>query len=343
MRRAVLAIAILLGATSCAGGEEAPEEIVLLTHDSFAVSDDVLAAFEEETGVPIEIRRAGDGGSLVNQAILTKDNPLGDVLFGVDNTFLSRALDADLFVPYESPALEDVSDLLTDHENRVTPIDFGDVCLNYDAEWFAAEGVPVPTTLAELTDPRYASLLVVQDPSTSTPGLAFLMATIATFPDGSEYDWRAFWSDLVANDVAVTAGWESAYYGTFSGGTGEGDRPLVVSYASSPPAEVYFSDLATAPTGAIADGCFRQVEYAGILRGSDNEATARILIDFMLSLRFQEDIPLNMFVFPSNETASLPDVFIEHTTPPNNPVVMAPERIEANREAWIEEWTQIIR
>jgi thiamine transport system substrate-binding protein len=343
MKRAVLVIAILLVAVSCGGAEEQPEQIVLLTHDSFAISDDVLAAFEEESGVPIEVRRAGDGGSLVNQAILTKDNPLGDVLFGVDNTFLSRALEQDLFIPYQSPAVADVNELLVDEEARATPIDFGDVCVNYDAEWFASEGVPIPSSLAELTDPLYASLLVVEDPSTSTPGLAFLLATIATFPDSTEYDWRAYWTDLVANDVAVTAGWESAYYGSFSGGTGEGDRPLVVSYASSPPAEVYFGDLPEAPTGAIANGCFRQVEYAGILRGSKNESTARLLIDFMLSRRFQEDIPLNMFVFPANETASLPDVFVQHTTLPSNPVVMAPERIEANREAWIEEWTRIIR
>ena len=344
MKRGALALTILaLVAAACSTAADTPEQIVLLTHDSFAISEDVLAAFEEEHGVPIEVRRAGDGGSLVNQAILTKDNPLGDVLFGVDNTFLSRALDEDLFVPYESPAADDVSELLTDPESRVTPIDFGDVCINYDAEWFATAGVPIPTTLVELTDPQYRSLLVVEDPSTSTPGLAFLLATIAAFPDGAAYDWRAFWTDLVTNDVAVTAGWEAAYYGAFSGGSGEGDRPLVVSYASSPPAEVFYSDLAEAPTGAIADGCFRQVEYAGILRGSDHESTARLLIDFMLSLRFQEDIPLNMFVFPANQAAALPDVFVDHAVVPSDPVVMAPERIDANREAWIEEWTQIIR
>lgn len=345
MRPAALGIAVVLviGACSSDSGGEAPDQIVLLTHDSFAISDDVLGDFEEEFGIPIEVRRAGDAGSMVNQAILTKDNPLADVLFGVDNSFLSRAVQEELFLPYESPGVDSVSELLLDPTHQVTPIDFGDVCVNYDATRFGAERIPVPLSLADLTNPRYASMLVVEDPSTSSPGLAFLLATIATFPDGAEYDWRQYWADLVANDVAVTSGWEAAYYGSFSGGTGEGDRPLVVSYASSPPAEVFYSELTEAPTGAIGDGCFRQVEYAGILQGTEHEATARLLIDFMLSVPFQEDIPLNMFVFPANTDAALPDVFIEHAAIPSDPVVMAPERIDENREAWIEEWTQIIR
>ncbi len=345
MRPAALGIAILLviGACSSDSAGEAPDQIVLLTHDSFAISDDVLGDFEEEFGIPIEVRRAGDAGSMVNQAILTKDNPLADVLFGVDNSFLSRAVQEEIFIPYESPGVDSVDELLLDPSHQVTPIDFGDVCVNYDADRFGADRIPVPQSLADLTNPRYASMLVVEDPSTSSPGLAFLLATIASFPDGAEYDWRQYWADLVANDVAVTSGWEAAYYGSFSGGTGEGDRPLVVSYASSPPAEVFYSDLTDAPTGAIGDGCFRQVEYAGILQGTEHEATARLLIDFMLSVPFQEDIPLNMFVFPANMDAALPDVFIEHAVIPSDPIVMAPERIDENREAWIEEWAQIIR
>ena len=345
MKRTARVLAILLVVAGCNGNDDAesPDEIVLLTHDSFAISEEVLSAFTDAHGVSIEVRRAGDAGSMVNQAILTKENPLGDVLYGIDNTFLSRALREELFVPYASPAAADIADVLVDPSGRVTPIDFGDVCINYDRASLGADALPIPTSLRDLTDPRYRSMLVVQDPSTSSPGLAFLLATIATFPDGAEYDWRQYWADLVANDVTVTPGWEAAYYGMFSGGTGEGDRPLVVSYASSPPAEVFYGELTEAPTGAISEGCFRQVEYAGILQGTEHEPTARLLIDFMLSDRFQEDIPLNMFVFPAKETVALPDVFIEHTTIPTNPIVMAPERIEQNREDWIAEWTQIIR
>ena len=341
--------AVTLLAAACArspetgtGTTQAPTEVVLMTHDSFDISAEILDAFTEETGVAVRILRAGDAGLMLNQAILTKDNPLADVIFGIDNTFLSRALDEELFLSYESPGLASVPDeLILDPQHRVTPIDFGDVCLNYDKSAFL--DLPVPLLLEDLTDERYRGRLVVESPATSSPGLAFLLATIGRFPEGSEYEWRQYWADLTANDVLVTSGWEEAYYGEFSGGSGEGTRPLVVSYASSPPAEVFFSELTEAPTGVISDGCFRQIEFAGILQGTSAEGPGRQLIDFMLAPRFQEDIPLKMFVFPANREASLPEVFIEHTIIPEAPIVIDPKAIEANRERWIEEWARIVR
>jgi len=315
----------------------------LLTHDSFLVSDEVLDQFTAETGIEVEILAAGDAGLVLNQAILTAGNPVADVLFGVDNTFLSRALDNEIFIPYESPGLASVpDDLQVDPEFRVTPIDFGDVCLNYDKEAF--DGLVPPQTLLDLTAPAYKSMLVVENPATSSPGLAFLLATIATFPDDAEYTWHDYWADLRANDVDVTEGWETAYYGEFSGGSGTGDRPIVVSYASSPPAEVIYAEepLDEAPTGVVTDGCYRQIEFAGILRGASNPEAAALLIDFMLSEAFQEDIPLNMFVFPANRDAELPVEFLEYTTLPQSPLSIDPATIDANREAWLDEWTTIV-
>ncbi len=184
----------------------------------------------------------------------------------------------------------------------------------------------------------------MENPATSSPGLAFLLATIAEFGETGAYTWKDFWSDLQANDVAVTSGWEEAYYSVFSGGSGEGDRPLVVSYASSPPAEVIFATepLTEAPTGVITAGCFRQIEFAGILEGTEHEALAGQFIDYMLSREFQEDIPLNMFVFPANAEASLPPEFVEHTTIPEQPASLDPQAIGENRERWITEWTEIV-
>jgi thiamine transport system substrate-binding protein len=356
-------LVIVLAAASCGDGDEpaeatttttatstttseapAPiESIVLMTHDSFAVSEEVLAEFEAQTGVAVEVLLAGDAGAMVGQAILTKDNPLADVIYGVDNTFLSRALDAEIFIPYRTAGAAEVAADLLVPGDPVTPIDFGDVCLNYDIAGLADAGLPTPANLEELTDPAYSGTLVVQNPASSSPGLAFLLATIAAFPEGSAYDWKAYWTDLVANDVLVSDGWETAYYGEFSGGTGEGTRPIVVSYASSPPAEVFFGELDEAPTGVVADGCFRQVEYAGILTGTEAEGAAQELIDFMVSPRFQEDMPLNMFVFPANRTASIPEVFLANTVIPANPTTMDPETIEMNRERWIDAWTEIVR
>ncbi|HYI23563.1 MAG TPA: thiamine ABC transporter substrate-binding protein, partial [Candidatus Limnocylindrales bacterium] len=231
-----------------------------MTHDSFAVSDGILEAFEQEHGVEVEVLRGGDAGAVVNQAILTRDNPLADVLFGVDNTFLSRALEEDIFVPYEAEGLDSVPDeLQLDPEHRVTPIDYGDVCLNYDRA--ALEGSNPPDTLEDLSDSAFGGALVVENPATSSPGLAFMLATIVRFGEEGDDTWLDYWTGLRANHMLVTAGWEEAYYGSFSGGSGEGDRPIVVSYATSPVAEVVFADPqpAEAPTAVIDDSCFRQI------------------------------------------------------------------------------------
>jgi len=335
-----------VAATTSEMPAEAPAEPVtirLMTHDSFNISEAVIAQFEAENNITVEVLPAGDGGAMLNQAILAKEDPLADLLFGVDNTFLSRALNNDIFIPYTSPMLADIDDSLKlDPENRALPVDYGDVCLNYDKAWFEEQALDPPQTLEDLIDPAYAELTVVENPATSTPGLAFLLATIGYF---GQDDYLDFWQAMVDNGVLVTNGWEEAYWGEFSAAS-EGDRPIVVSYASSPPAEVYYADPMPdeAPTAAVVgDGtCFRQIEFVGILSGTEHEAAAQKLVDFMLSRPFQEDIPLNMFVYPANTQATLPDVFVEHSVVPQNPATVSPDMIDSNREAWIEAWTNVV-
>ncbi len=320
------------------------QTLTLLTHDSFNVSEEVLAAFEAETGITVQILRSGDAGTMVNQAVLSKSNPLGDVLFGVDNTFLGRALDADLFVPYESPLLEQIPDVFRlDPENRVTPVDYGDVCLNYDKAYFEKAELPLPESLSDLTKPEYKGLLVVQNPATSSPGLAFLLATVAVFGETGDYTYMDFWADLVANDVLVTEGWEDAYFGQFTAGGGDGTRPLVVSYASSPPFTVDEKTGEAATASIVADmTCFRQIEFVGILAGTPRLEAAQQFVDFMLSPAFQEDVPLQMYVFPVHPEAALPEMFVQFAQLPEVPVVMDFDRINADREKWIQAWTEIV-
>ncbi len=318
-------------------------EIILMTHDSFSVSKTVVAEFESRHHVRLKFLKAGDTGAMLNQAILSKNNPMADVLFGVDNTFLSRALAAEMFIPYRSPHLSDISDdLKLDPTDRLLPVDYGDVCLNYDRQWFAAKGLAPPARLEDLTAPAYSGLTVVENPATSSPGLAFLLATVGHFgPDG----YLNFWGKLRAGDVEVTASWKKAYWESFSAAS-KGDRPIVVSYASSPAAEVHFADkpMVESPTAAVVqkDTCFRQVEFVGILRGTKNIEIAKKLVDFMLARTFQEDIPLQMFVFPANKTAVLPEVFLEHARIAEHPVFVSPQDIAANREKWIEAWTETV-
>lgn len=348
---AIMIVCILVVPAACSDSNDASDPgvtpsassdsgvITLLAHDSFAagVDDATFASFTEKTGVAVEILPAGDAGAMVNQAILTKDDPLADVLFGVDDTFLTRALDEEIFQPTDITVPSLVEGLAIDEEGRVVPIDFGDVCVNYDVSAFVDS--ERPSTLDDLANPAYADQLVVESPATSSPGLAFLLATIVEY---GEDGWQDYWRSLVANGVLAVADWDTAYYTEFT--RYGGDRPLVVSYASSPPAEVIFSEepLDEAPTGVITSGCYRQTEYAGILAGTEQPETARALIEYMTSVKFQERIPLSWFVFPANGDATLPEEFVEHTTIPDAPVSVARQEIDANRERWIDQWAAIV-
>lgn len=322
--------------------------LTVVTYDSFAMDEDVLAQFEQENNVELEILRLADAGLMVNQSILSRNNPLGDVMYGIDNTFLSRALNEDLFAAYESPLIAEVPEVLQlDDEYRVTPVTLGDVCLNYDVGYFEENDLPLPETLADLTDSMYEGLLVVENPATSSPGLAFLLATIAVFGDEGDYTFVNYWEDLVANDVLITEGWTEAYYTYFSAPGRDGNRPLVVSYASSPPVEMLFADPQpeSAITGAIVadEMCFRQIEFVGILEGTENLELAQAFIDFTLSLEFQEGLPLNMFVYPVREDAELPEIFVEYSSVPDVVAMVDYDLIDENREDWIRAWTEVIR
>lgn len=327
--------------SSCA--PQSPATLTVMTHDSFAMSEDVVKAFEEANNVKVVFLPSGDAGSMLNKAILTKDAPLADVLFGVDNTFLSRALDEDIFEPYASPELQNIpSEFKLDPSNRATPVDYGDVCINYDNNYFSQNNLTVPQNLDDLTNPEYNGLLVVENPATSSTGLAFLLATVAHYGDS----FTEYWQALKDNGVVVADGWETAYYTNFSGSSGKGSQPLVVSYASSPAAEVIFAEtpLGEAPTASILglDTCFRQIEFVGILKGTQNRVLAEKFIDFMLSQQFQEDMPLQMFVYPVNPNASLPEAFLKYAQIPTQPATLSPADIAANRDAWIQAWADVV-
>ena len=317
--------------------------LTLLAHESFTPTETIFDAFTEQTGIVVEIVRAGDAGELVTKAALTAGNPEGDVLWGVDNTLLSRALEAEIFVPYETANTQYMSkSVLEDIPGyEVTPVDIGDVCINYDIAWFAEQNIAPPLTLDALTNKNYANRLVVPSPLSSSPGLAFLMATIAEY---GEDGWQEYWQSLRDNGVLVVDGWTEAYYTEFSGSSGKGDRPLVVSYSSSPPAEVLFANppITEAVTAVASLTCFEQIEYAGILRGSQHVDEAKLLIDYLTDLAFQNDLPLTQFVFPVHSGATLPDAFTQFALRPENPLRLAADAIANNRTAWLDEWSSIV-
>jgi len=313
----------------------------VMTHDSFSVSEGIISAFEQQNNVKINFLLSGDTGAALNRAILTKNSPQADVFYGTDNTFMSRALSENIFETYKSDELINIADdLELDKSYRLLPVDYGDVCINYDKKFFSENKLPLPESLSELLKPEYKGLLVVENPATSSPGLSFLMATISEFGmDG----YLEYWQKLKENGVVVVNDWETAYYTNFSASSGKGNQPLVVSYSTSPAAEVIFSDqpLTESPTSSIIseNSCFRQIEFVGILSGTHERELAEKFVDFMLSQTFQEDLPLQMFVYPANVNASLPEEFLKFITIPQKPASLDPDLIAKEREVWINAWT----
>ena len=351
-RRRALIVAILAstGLAGCSlvgepdgaastGESGEPGTVTVVSHESFALPDELIAQFEADTGYDVELSAPGDGGALVNQLFLTQDAPLGDVAYGVDNTFASRALGEDVFASYTSPALPaSAEQYLVPGSDALTPVDLGDVCLNVDHEWFAEAGIDEPTTFEDLTDPEYADLTVVPNPATSSPGMAMLVATVGTFGEDGYAD---YWAQLRENGLAVTSGWSDAYYVDFSGSEGEGDRPIVLSYSTSPAFEV--ADGAdSSPTGALLDTCFRQVEYVGVLEGAANPEGAQAWVDFMLSPDVQAALPESMYVYPVDDTVELPPSWVQFAPLSPNPVQVGPDEIAAGRDAWIQTWTDTV-
>ncbi|WP_062317326.1 thiamine ABC transporter substrate-binding protein [Demequina maris] len=319
---------------TAASSPAASGTVRLVTHDSFAVPEDVLAAFEAESGIDVELVQPGDAGTLVNQLVLTKDAPLGDAVYGIDNTFASRAVDNGVLAAYapEVPAADDAAAYaVPGAEDLLTAVDFSDVCLNYDLAAFP-DGAP---TLDDLTDPAYTGMVSVTNPATSSPGLAFLLATIAAKGDG----WTEWWAAMRDNDVRVTASWSDTYFTDFSAPNYGGDYPIVLSYASSPPYEV----IDGAPTtAAMLDTCFRQVEYAGVLEGAENPAGAQAVVDWLLSDEFQSTLPENMYVYPVSTAAEVPADWEQFAPLAAAPLSVDPADIDAHRDEWIDEWTATV-
>jgi thiamine transport system substrate-binding protein len=309
---------------------------VLVTHESFVLPKKLIKGFESESGYDLVIRASGDAGTLTNKLVLTQGDPTGDVAFGVDNTFASRALDNDVFAPYTAklPPGAAAYKLPGDTEGALTPIDNGNVCVNVDQTWFDSRGIAPPESLADLVDPKYKNLFVLPGAASSSTGLAFLLATIAAYGDS----WPDYWTKLMDNGAQLTAGWSDAYEVDFTQGGGHGDRPIVLSYDSSP-AFTVSGDTST--TRALLDTCFRQVEYAGVLTGAANPRGAEAFIDWLLSPKVQAALPTSMYVFPVDSRTKLPAEWASFAVQPDHPFTLDPADIAANRDDWLTTWSDV--
>ena len=333
----------LAGCGSATSGDDAtgtttPGTLTVVTHDSFALSQELLDRFAAESGLTVSYVAPGDAGTVVNQLVLTKDSPIGDVVFGIDTTFAGRALDEGVLAEYRPAALDaDTAERFrADDTGRLTPIDYGDVCLNADVAWFEERTIALPETLEDLTDPAYRDLLVVSNPATSSPGLAFLAATVAEFGEAGYLD---YWARLDDNGLQVARDWTEAYTVEFSGSSGAGPRPLVLSYSTSPAFEVVDG---AARTTSLLGTCFRQVEYAGVVAGAQNTEGAQKFIDFLLSADVQGDIPGEMYMYPVQPDVELPEEWVAFAPLSPDPHTLDVAEISQGRERWIRDWTDTV-
>ena len=339
----VTALCSTLAATGCSvlGGDgddsARADRVVVVSHESFSLDDALLEKFEESTGYSVDVRPIGDAGSLSTELALNADNPRGDVAFGVDNTFASRVLDSGALAEHRATLPKGAERyVLAEGADRLAPVDVADVCLNVDTGWFAERDLAAPATLDDLLEPRYRDLTVLPGATTSSPGMAFLLTTVAAKGDG----WKKYWSDLLANGAKVVDGWSDAYYTDFTAASEAGKRPIVLSYDSSPAFTV--DDEGRSSTAALLDTCFQQVEYAGVLEGADNEEGARAFVEFLLSTEVQNSLPEQMYVYPVSAEATLPEDWTKHAKQPEKSWALPPAEISANRETWLKEWNDIL-
>jgi thiamine transport system substrate-binding protein len=314
MKTIALSAITLMALTGC----QSPENTLvrLAAHDSFVIGEELIAQFESETGYELEILRLGDTGAVTNQLVLTKNAPVADAFFGIDNTFLGRAESEGVFV--DDP----------------TAIDYSDVCFNYDLEWFEQEALDAPLSWRELVNEEYRDLTVITNPNFSSPGLAFLASTYAAFDSATEVE--SFWVALESNGVKVAGSWEDAYFSDFT--RYGGNHPIVLSYASSPAAEVL--EDGTPGSEALRVECFRQTEYAGVIEGSANESGAAALVEFLLSPEFQASVPEAMYVYPAVPGVEIPESWATFAQPATSTIGEDLD-INANREQWLGDWSTI--
>lgn len=300
-----------------ASSEAAPLTVVV--HDSVVITDQQLAEFKSQTGITVELVKAGDAGAMTNKIILTKEQPIGDMFYGIDNTFIGAAEEAKVVRDYKA-------------------IDFGDVCFNYDRQWFATHEQAAPESIDDLLKPEFRGLTVVENPTSSSTGLAFLAATVGKYGDAG---WQNYWQALKANDVRIDAGWEDAYNVSFSGSAGKGNYPIVLSYSSSPAFELEADG--TSRTVSIDDGCFRQTEYAGLISGGSQVEGAKKFIDFLLGDSFQKSIPDSMYMYPVSTTVAVPEAWANNAPAAINAVSVSAKAISSFRSTWLKAWDAIFR
>lgn len=333
---ALLVLFSLLGFAATA--QQQATELRVLVHSSYALPKSLVAQFEKDANVKLRITKAGDAGEMLNKLILTRANPIADVVFGIDNALAPKALAANVLDSYNGPATNRPS--AGPLPAPLVPVDYGYVALNYDKAWFAKSGLALPKSLEDLAQPAYANLLVVQNPATSSTGNAFLLATIGAMGEEKALDW---WARMRANGLKVAKGWSEAYYTEFSRNGGK--HPLVVSYVTSPAAELFYAKdkPVEPPTASLAlnGGVFRQVEGVALVRGGAAKEAAAKFIEFLRSTPVQTQMQTEMWMFPVEKSVPRADV-MKFAPEPAAFTSPSDKEIADKGADWVSRWTRVV-
>ncbi len=314
---------------------DAAGPLEIYCYDSFASEwgpgPAITAAFQEQTGIEVNLHAPGDAVTVLNQLIVEKERPVADVVIGLDNSMLSRAVEAGVLEAYKSPKLETVpEELVFDSSFFLLPYDYGHFAICYDS---AALKNP-PQSLEDLTRPEYADSLVLMDPRTSSPGLGFLLWTAAVY--GSQ--WEDYWKRLQPSILTITDSWSQAYT-MFTAG----EAPLVLSYGTSPVYHVEYEESQRYRAAEFSEGHITQIEGMGLAAGTQRPAAAKAFIDFMLGAESQNILAMSNIMFPVNSRVELSPSF-DYALRPESTVqpkaaLQTPEGLQMLVESWTELFT----
>lgn len=323
-------VAVILVVGGCK--KETPKNLTVYTYSSFSVKliDNIKNHFKTKYNLTVDFKSFSDTGPLFNQLLQEKNNPVADVVIGLDSSYFAKALKEDLFQPYQPANLSLVNkDLIFDPEYRLIPFDYGYVLFNYDSQKLDS----LPKTHRDLLQPQFKKKIIISNPLTSSPGQVFLLTTIALYGEDGYLD---YWRQLKANLLTIAPGWDEAY-GMYT----NGEAPIVLSYGTSPAYHLLYENTERYQALILDDAAYAQIEGAGIIKNTANLTNAKLLMDYLLSAEFQALIPENQFMYPVRSDVTLPESF--RIAAKVDKILNLPlDKVTANLERWLQEWEQVI-
>ena len=281
-------------------------EVIVYTYDSFSgewgSGPEIARLFEEKYGIKVTYADCGDSGQILSKAVLEKADPYADVLIGLDNNLSAQAAESGVLLEYKPQNADTlISKDLSDELNNggkwlLTPYDYSHFAMIYDS----LSDIPAPTSLEDLTNEVYSKKIILMDARTSTVGLGFEAWVKAIYQDKAD----DYMKRLEPSILTVAPGW-SVGYGMFT----DGEAPLCISYTTSPAYHVEYDEGDRFKALVFEQGHVRQIEGAGIVKGTKNLKGAKLFMDFLISDEAQNIIPLTQWMFPANKNIELPESY----------------------------------